>query len=209
VACNVLPVAMCQSFESVMIDMNDASVPLAHPTTEDLSRTDPQKITPVSSRALARYLELEALLRNFFEQSGYCKEHFGRTCNGCCNENVAGHPECQGDRELDAERLRIYGVGNLTRSCPYSSDNGCVLETHKAPICIAYVCPQFTRALNEQGIEYDWFEIQTLLISVLNEAKFDWLCDSRVESYCISDEEFREIKKEFEISLKPRPQDSG
>lgn len=98
----------------------------------------------------------------------------------------------------------IYGVGDLTRGCPYSSDKGCVLETHKAPKCIAYVCPQFTRALNEQGIDYDWFEIHTLLISILNEARFDWWSNYEVEPYCISDEEFSEIKREFEDSLRPR-----
>jgi hypothetical protein len=164
-----------------------------------------EKITPVSSRALARYLELESLLHNFFWSSGYCKENFGRTCNGCCNENVVEYPKkYRGCRELDAERLWIYGVGDLTRGCPYSSDKGCVLETHKVPKCIAYVCPQFTRALNEQGIDYDWFEIHTLLISILNEAKFDWWSGSKVESYCISDEEFSKIKREFEDSLKPK-----
>jgi len=157
---------------------------------------------PVSNKALARYLEIELLLHKFFDMTGYCKENFGRTCNGCCNENVVENLKgYRGCGELGAERVRIYGVGGSTRGCPYSSDKGCVLETHKAPICIAYICPQFTRALNEQGINYDWFGIQTLLISVLNEAKFDWWSGSKVESYCISDEEFSEIKREFEDLL--------
>jgi hypothetical protein len=164
-----------------------------------------ERVTPNPSRALARYLEVESLLHDFFESSGYCRDNFGRTCNGCCNENVVEFPKkyC-GCQELDAERLQIYGVGDLTRGCPYSSDKGCVLETHKAPKCIAYICPQFTKALNEQGIDYDWFETHALLVSVLNEAKFDWWSDYKVESYCISDEEFSEIKRAFEDSLKPR-----
>jgi hypothetical protein len=164
-----------------------------------------EKIAPVSSRSLARYLEMESLLHVFFQSSGFCKENFGRTCNGCCNENVVGYQKkTRGCCDLDAERIWIYGAGDVTRGCPYSSDKGCILETHKSPKCIAYICPQFTRALNEKGIDYDWFEVHTLLVSVLNEAKFDWWSGSKVESYSISDEEFSEIKRKFEGSLKPR-----
>jgi hypothetical protein len=163
-----------------------------------------ENITPVSSKALARYLEMESLLHDFFEQTGFCRDNFGLNCSGCCNENVVEYPKkyC-GCRELDAERLRIYGTGDLTGGCPYSSEKGCVLETHKTPKCIAYVCPQFTKALNEQGIDYDWFETHALLISLLNEAKFDWWSDHKVESCPISDEEFSEIKRKFEDLLKP------
>jgi hypothetical protein len=162
----------------------------------------PQKIVSVTRRSLDRYLEMESLLHNFFDRTGYCRENFGVKCNGCCNENVANYPKkYRGCRELDEERMRIYGAGNLTRGCPYSSDNGCVLATHKAPKCIAYICPQFTKALNEQGIDYDWFEVHTLLISILNEGKFDWWSGSKIESHYISDEEFFAIKSRFEELL--------
>ena len=162
----------------------------------------PERITPISSKPLSRYLEMELLLHDFFENTGYCKENYGRTCNGCCNENVVEYPKkYRGCRDLDAERLRIYGAGDSTGGCPYSSDKGCVLGTHKTPKCIAYVCPQFTRALNEQDIDYDWFEIHTLLISVLNEGKFDWWSGSKVESYRISDDEFSGIKRDLKESL--------
>jgi len=93
--------------------------------------------------------------------------------------------------------LRIYGAGDLTRGCPYSSDNGCILGTHKTPKCIAYICPQFTKALNEQGIDYDWFEVHTLLISILNDARFDWWSGSKIEFYCISEDELSELKGKF------------
>ena len=163
----------------------------------------PERISPVLSKPLARYLELELLLHNFFESTGYCKENYGITCNGCCNENVVEYPKIiTGCSELDEERIRIYGVGDLTRSCPYSSDKGCILKTHKTPKCIAYICPQFTRALKEQGIDYDWFETHALLISILNEAKFDWWSGSKIESYRINDEEFSEIKRQIRESLK-------
>ncbi len=46
----------------------------------------PERIPPALSKPLARYLELELLLHIFFESTGYCKENYGRTCNGCCNE---------------------------------------------------------------------------------------------------------------------------
>ncbi len=38
----------------------------------------PEKIAlPVSSKALARYLDMESMLHNFFEWTGYCRENFG------------------------------------------------------------------------------------------------------------------------------------
>jgi len=163
----------------------------------------PERTLLVSSKPLARYLELELLLHNFFKSTGYCKENYGITCNGCCNENVVEYPKnIIGCEDLDAERLRIYGVGDSKRGCPYSSDKGCILGTHKTPKCIAYICPQFAKALNEQGIDYDWFETHTLLMSILNEAKFDWWGGSKIESFSISDEEFLAIKRRFEESLK-------
>jgi len=162
-----------------------------------------ERIPPILSKPLARYLELESILHNFFESTGYCKENYGKTCKGCCNENVVEYPKIiTGCSELDEERIRIYGVGNLKGGCPYSSEEGCILKTHKTPKCIAYICPQFARALKEQGIEYDWLETHALLVSILNEAKFDWWSGSKIESYRISDEEFSEIKRQFKKSLK-------
>lgn len=161
------------------------------------------RIPPVLSKPLARYLELESLLHDFFESTGYCRESYGITCNGCCNENVVEYPKIiTGCSELQEERIRIYGRGDSRRGCPYSSDEGCILKTHKTPKCIAYICPQFTTALREQGIEYDWLEMHALLVSILNEARFDWWSGSRIESYCISDEEFSEIKMKFKESLR-------
>ncbi|MDD4653164.1 MAG: hypothetical protein PHQ34_13170 [Methanothrix sp.] len=162
----------------------------------------PQKIASVTRRSLDRYLEMESLLHNFFDRTGYCRENFGINCNGCCNENVANYPKkYRGCRDLDEERIKIYGVGNLTPGCPYSSESGCILATHKAPKCIAYICPQFTKALNEQGINYDWFEVHALLITILNEGKFDWWSGSKIESHYISDEEFFAIKIQFKELL--------
>ena len=101
---------------------------------------------------------------------------------------------CQGKSEhLWARRLN--------RGCPYSSDKCCILETHKSPKCIAYICSNFTRALNEKGMDYDWFETHTLLISILNDASFDWWSGAKIESCYISDEEFSAIKRQLEKSL--------
>lgn len=160
------------------------------------------EIACIPSRSLARYLEMESLLHSFFDGIGFCRENFGVTCNGCCNENIVLYPKnYYGCWELDEERLRIYGEGDSDRGCPYSSDKGCVLGTHKTPKCIAYVCPQFTKALNEEGIEYDWFEVRTLLNSILNEAKIDLLSGLEIEPFCISDEEFSELKRRFYNSI--------
>ena len=165
----------------------------------------PERIPPALSKPLARYLELELLLHNFFESTGYCRDNYGRTCNGCCNENVVEYPKnTSGCKELDAQRVSIYGPGDLTRGCPYSSDKGCILETHKSPKCIAYICSNFTRALNEKGIDYDWFETHTLLISILNEARFDWWSGSKIEPCRIDDQEFSAIKRQLEESLRYR-----
>ncbi len=161
-----------------------------------------EKIECFTRISLDRYLEMESLLHNFFNMTGFCRKNFGINCNGCCNENVANYPKkYRGCRELDAERWKIYGLGNTSRGCPYSSDNGCILATHKTPKCIAYICPPFTKALNDQGISYDWIEVHALLISILNEGKFDWWSGSKIESYCINDDEFFAIKKQFEELL--------
>ena len=160
-------------------------------------------IASISSRSLGRYLEMESLLHSFFEGIGFCRENYGTTCNGCCNENIVLYPKkYYGCWELDEERLRIYGEGDSDRGCPYSSDKGCVLGTHKTPKCIAYVCPQFTKALIDQGIDYDWFEVRTLLNCILNEARIDLLSGLEIEPYCISDKEFSELKRRFDDSIK-------
>ncbi len=163
----------------------------------------PERNSPVLSKPLARYLELESILHDFFQSTGYCKENYGITCKGCCNENVVEYPKIiTGCSELDEERIRIYGLGDLKRGCPYSSEEGCILQTRKTPKCIAYVCPQFTAALKERGIDYDWLETHTILVSILNEAKFDWWSGSKIESYSIGDDEFSEIKRQLKESLK-------
>jgi hypothetical protein len=157
------------------------------------------------SKSLQRYLELESILHIFFEGTNYCRESFGQTCQGCCHKNLIEISKYQKEcKELERERSRIYGEGDSTRDCPYSSDKGCILETHKAPICIAYTCPPLTKEIKEQGIEYNWFEVQALLINVLNDTNSDWLDESELAAYCISDEEFSKIKKELEDSLKPK-----
>lgn len=44
-------------------------------------------------------------------------------------------------------------------------------------------------------MDYDWFETHTLLISILNEASFDWWSGAKIESCYISDEELLAMRR--------------
>jgi hypothetical protein len=108
---------------------------------------------------LERYLEAERLLNRFFVSLDYCfpnciqkkmRENGNRPTAACCTQKYhssddVNHPAF--DR-LRQERKSLFGAPeNLVRNNPVSPceyhnpERGCMLSTHKSPICIAYLCP--------------------------------------------------------------------
>lgn len=109
-------------------------------------------------RNLERYLEVEGLLNTFFDLWGYCisacirpeiLKNRNRPVAGCCKRKYYSyfdldHPAYARLRE---EREKRFGKPedhrwpNPVSPCEYHNpERGCLLTSHKSPVCIAFVC---------------------------------------------------------------------
>ena len=124
-------------------------------------------------RNLNRYLEIESNLNRIFTRFGYCLKHCIRVPDhghvihcGCCKGRYykkydLDHPAFG---LLKTERERLYGKPEPGRHikrispCEYHTLNGCLLQTHKSPVCLGFLCRESIEALrSEHGIwEYDY-----------------------------------------------------
>lgn len=107
---------------------------------------------------LQRYLEMERLLNAFFASFNYCIEQCirpeqlkngNRPIAACCKDRFyrlydLDHPAFE---RLRHERERLYGKPtdytwtNPVSPCEYHNPaKGCVLASHKSPICLAFLC---------------------------------------------------------------------
>lgn len=111
--------------------------------------------------ALRAYLELEAILNRFFAGFDFCRSHciraqqaLGEPVIGCCTDRYyckydTDHP---GFALLRQQRERIYGSPAAVRPphplspCEYHRPDGCLLDTHKSPVCLGFFC--------KEGIDY-------------------------------------------------------
>ena len=134
---------------------------------------------------LHRYLEIENILNRVFDGMGHCTNQcilkpdpFGHCLHSAC---------CQGQYykkyDLDhpayallvVQRNRLYptaeSLKNIKRisPCEYLSLKGCILATHKSPICIGFLCRNAIDALrNRFGIfTYDYLGINYALEWIL------------------------------------------
>ncbi|RJQ85428.1 MAG: hypothetical protein C4519_03395 [Desulfobacteraceae bacterium] len=125
---------------------------------------------------LQRYLEAEILLQSFFATFNYCWEkcvapelikNGSKPFAACCQERY--HSICDLDHpafdRLREEREQLFGKPadhtweNSVSPCEYHNPNrGCLLATHKSPICISFLCRKGIDALREEhGIyAYDY-----------------------------------------------------
>ncbi len=151
---------------------------------------------------LTRYLEMERLLNVFFSSLDYCistcipveKEKNGnRPAAGCCRrKNYSlydlSHPAFERLRE---EREKRYGKPedvsrkNPVSVCEYHNpDEGCLLATHKSPVCLAFVCPEFIDFLRDTyGLYvYDYlgvnYALEWILTGDFPEAQYTEFRDS-------------------------------
>lgn len=136
---------------------------------------------------LARYLELEGLLNIFFSSLNFCfercvlperKQNGGLPVAACCRDRYyvlfdLDHPAFE---RLRRERERLYGEPgkhsweNPVSPCEYHDpENGCILKSHKSPICLAFLCRKaIDRLRTEFGIYfYDYLGVNYALEWVL------------------------------------------
>ncbi|MFP4111737.1 MAG: hypothetical protein ACLFPQ_04900 [Candidatus Woesearchaeota archaeon] len=135
-------------------------------------------MTEKISKNLRNYLKLESLLSEFFTAADYCineciSKEKGKTSQpkgiGCCNGNfyLSGSEHI---RELEKERISIYGFPDMEdkqEECRYHSEKGCMLKTHKSPLCITFSCDGLKKYLKEQGIDYNWISMQYEIMQTL------------------------------------------
>ena len=119
---------------------------------------------------LARYLEIEGTLHAFFAAFDFCRhqcivpermKNGGRPVAACCRDKYyklfdLEHPAFERLRE---ERERHYGKPadlvwmDPVSPCEYHDpQNGCVLKSHKSPVCLAFFC---RRAIDRLRTEFN------------------------------------------------------
>jgi len=109
---------------------------------------------------LKNYLEIEVLLNEFFKEVNYCVPNCITQKNsldfsyisgsiGCCDKN---YYEIFNNFKLfeflENERIKLYGKPKPnTQYCGYHTESGCILNSHKNPLCLLYVCSSFKNYL--------------------------------------------------------------
>ena len=132
-----------------------------------------------------RYLDIEKILNTVFDGLGYCMgqcistpDPYGHCVHSACCQGRyykkydLDHPAYE---VLKAQRESLYGTPksreNLKRisPCEYLALDGCVVKTHKSPICLGFMCRNSIEALqNTYGImEYDYLGINYALEWIL------------------------------------------
>ncbi len=128
----------------------------------------------VIHRNLCRYLEVEAFLNEFFRSFDYCfeqcikkelEQNGGNPVAACCRNKYyrlydLDHPAFD---LLRKEREQRYGQPgdylwpSPVSPCEYHNPSeGCVLTTHKSPICLAFMCRESIDFLRENYDIYSY-----------------------------------------------------
>lgn len=144
-------------------------------------------MSDLNEKNLARYLEIEGILNGFFSAFDYCFEHCvkpeiiknnNQPISACCKNKyyMLYDIEHQAFDLLKEARESLYGnPGDYTWNSPISPCEyhnplkGCVLTTHKSPICLAFMCRESIDLLREtHGIfTYDYLGINYALEWIL------------------------------------------
>jgi len=123
-----------------------------------------------------RYLELERILNIFCSNFDYCLPYCIKqqieekgVAIGCCqNKYYKKYDQDLPSYEiLKKLREEIYGKPleyehiKTPSPCEYHTPEGCVLKTHKSPICNAFFCPEAIEHLREKYLifNYDYLGI--------------------------------------------------
>ncbi|MDD5418065.1 MAG: hypothetical protein PHW96_04245 [Candidatus Nanoarchaeia archaeon] len=116
---------------------------------------------------LKSYLECESILNQVFERINYCAENCRLmkekdTNIGCCGNMFDFYEYFNGEDKsprlafLVKDRIKIYGKPNKTEDkCGYHSDSGCILKSHKSPICVTHCCSELKKYMgNKYSVIY-------------------------------------------------------
>ncbi len=126
-----------------------------------------------ADQRIENYLKLEAILRKFFDEIKYCSTN----CEfHCCYTDVPMASDQPSSTFADCYKLKIqreiiYGTGesDTLKNCRYKSDSGCILLTHKPPMCISHICDKYLNSINEKGYcKYSVLEVHSILLKVLD-----------------------------------------
>ena len=152
-------------------------------------------------KTLIKYLDTERILNEFFSAFDYCmkicipgflEKSGGRPVAACCKNRY--HVICDLDHPsyilLRRKREELFGKPEEQRKpvdsvspCEYHGPRGCLLTTHKSPICLSFMCRKSIDTLRETyGIfTYDYLGVYYAL---------EWLLTGHLSDS--SHQEFRE-----------------
>ena len=159
----------------------------------------------ITDANVGRYLEMEGLLNNLFRVFDYCFDRCikielvnngGQPVSACCKNKYyklydIDHPAfdlLRTEREKRFGKPDGYTWSSPVSPCEYHNPmKGCVLETHKSPICLALMCRESIDCLrNTYGIYgYDYlgmnYALEWILTGDFSEAQFEELKESVLE----------------------------
>ena len=155
---------------------------------------------------LARYLEIERLLNDFFGFFNFCLpqcivperlHNGGRPVAACCRDKYYAVFDLDhaAFERLCEERERLYGKPadhirmNPVSPCEYHDpENGCILKSHKSPVCLAFFCRRaIDRLRTAFGIYfYDYlgmhYALEWILTGTLPEREYRELKNNIVDA---------------------------
>lgn len=137
---------------------------------------------------LARYLELEGLLNEFFGAFDFClgqcikpemEKNGNQPVSACCKNkyyklydlDYPAFDRLKEERELRFGKPEDYHWDHPVSPCEYHNPlTGCILKTHKSPICLAFMCRESIDFLRETyGIfAYDYLGVNYALEWILS-----------------------------------------
>ncbi len=136
---------------------------------------------------LIRYLNIEQALNDFFNTFNYCYDTCirlelemtnGEPVSACCKDRYYKKYDLDDEAFLllKEERIELYGrpedysFDNPVSPCEYHDPRkGCVLPTHKSPICLSFMCQESIEELRQTYsiYEYDYLGMNYALEWIL------------------------------------------
>ena len=151
---------------------------------------------------LNKYLAIECILNELFKEINYCLDcciakpgAFNFPNAGCCrNIYYTGYDiEHPAFDRLVSQREALYGKPSRRKwlkrisPCEYHSLSGCILKTHKSPVCLSFFCRDGIDFLRDRYhiYVYDYlgihYALEWILTGDLIEAAFEDFKKSCVE----------------------------
>ncbi len=141
----------------------------------------------IINQNLSRYLLTEKLLNDFFARFNFCyakcikielEKNNGQPVSACCKQKYykkydLEHPAFD---LLKTEREKLYGCPedhnftNPVSPCEYHNPRtGCIISTHKSPICLAFMCRESIDELRQKYniFGYDYLGVNYALEWIL------------------------------------------